>query len=47
MYVDTTHLQVLKASTTHSPLVISGDAGLNTLQLAATVHALGLRDEVC
>jgi hypothetical protein len=39
-------LQVLKASSSSSPLVVSGDTGLNTLGVAATVHALGLGDAV-
>lgn len=38
--------QVLQASGSHAPLVVSGDVGLNTLRVAATVHALGLEEEV-
>jgi hypothetical protein len=37
---------VLKASLTANPLVVTGDVGLKTLRVAATVHALGLQDEV-
>jgi hypothetical protein len=38
---------VLKAAATTKPLLVSGDVGLKTLRMAATVHALGLQDEVC
>lgn len=37
---------MLKASGSCEPLVISGDVGLDTLRVAATVHALGLQGEV-
>jgi hypothetical protein len=38
--------QVLKAAGSCAPLVVAGDVGLNTLRVAATVHALGLQDQV-
>lgn len=38
--------QITKAAASTKPLLISGDAGLDTLRLAATAHALGLGEEV-
>lgn len=38
--------QVAKAAASAAPLVITADPGMDTLRLAATVHALGLKPEV-